>query len=496
MAQSSNRASFVRRPGRTIRVSESVVDQPTRAVRVFISYAHDNDEQVERVRAFYTFLREQGIDARLDLPAAERPQDWATWALREIRAARFVLVIASPEYRRRAEGDAPVDKGRGVTYEAMLIREEVYADQQSARGRFLAVVLPGSSVSDIPQWMSPTSATHYLISDYRVGGAETLLRLLTDQPYETVPALGTVPNLRTRDASLLTIANEGTSRALLRRLADRTRRNEAMVQADVRQLLLTGGLGLDESHLSAALPSQTEDRRRIDIAIGNTAIEVHKDLRDRTVLYNAMQSLYTYLAARSQRVGERYVGVLTDGVDWHVYQCLDGSLSEALSMTNDPASQSSGDLLVWLEAILTTGKRIKPSPGEIKQRLGAGSPSYRLDYAELESMYRRHRATASVMVKRGMWRRLLTTAQGTAFADSDSMFVDHTLLVAMAKVIGHALVGVQPNDPSISATDIMSGQRFSKAQIGGVIEPDFFDWLVDVPGGPQFIAPTQCSMYA
>jgi hypothetical protein len=83
------------------------------------------------------FLREQGIDAQLDRPAAEQWQDWPDWMLRQIRAARFVLIIASPEYRRRAEGEALASEGRGVQWEARLIREEVYADYKAALNRFL-----------------------------------------------------------------------------------------------------------------------------------------------------------------------------------------------------------------------------------------------------------------------------------------------------------------------------------------------------------------------
>jgi type I restriction-modification system DNA methylase subunit len=33
----------------------------------------------------------------------------------------------------------------------------------------------------------------------------------------------------------------------------------------------------------------------------------------------------------------------------------------------------------------------------------------------------------------------------------------------------------------------MSGAWFSEAQIGGVVEADFFDWIVEVPGGDRFV---------
>lgn len=43
-------------------------------VRVFISYAHDSAEHQDSVRDFWVFLRATGFDARLDLPAANRPR--------------------------------------------------------------------------------------------------------------------------------------------------------------------------------------------------------------------------------------------------------------------------------------------------------------------------------------------------------------------------------------------------------------------------------------
>ena len=95
------------------------------SARVFISYAHDDAAHEDRVRDFWLFLRAQGIDARLDLPAAEQRQDWAQWMTRQVRDADRVLVIASPEYKRRAEGDAAPGEGRGVQWEARLIRERV-----------------------------------------------------------------------------------------------------------------------------------------------------------------------------------------------------------------------------------------------------------------------------------------------------------------------------------------------------------------------------------
>jgi hypothetical protein len=164
-------------------------------VRVFISYAHDDGEHERRVRDLWVLLRTNGIDARLDLPAADRPQNWADWMLAEMRAAAFTLVVASPAYRRRAEGEEPAGVGRGVRWEAHLVKQAYYADPDAAVVRFLPVVLPGCSHADIPIWMGRETNTHYLVHEFTLAGAESLIRYLTSQPAVVVPPLGTVPVL-------------------------------------------------------------------------------------------------------------------------------------------------------------------------------------------------------------------------------------------------------------------------------------------------------------
>jgi tetratricopeptide (TPR) repeat protein/transcriptional regulator with XRE-family HTH domain len=179
--------------------------EPTdrRSVRVFISYAHDSVEHVAAVRDLWVFLRGQGVDARLDLLAAERRQEWPAWMLEQVRDARFVLVVASPEYKRRSDGLAAADEGRGVQFEARLIREYFYRDQAAGVERFLPVLLPGVTVECIPDFLSPVSATSYRVSSMSVAGCEALLRVLTGQPYEVEPPLGPVPVLAPRGAMRL-----------------------------------------------------------------------------------------------------------------------------------------------------------------------------------------------------------------------------------------------------------------------------------------------------
>ena len=169
-----------------------------RPVRVFISYAHESEAHAEAVRDLWVLLRTNGVDARLDRVAAQRRQDWSLWMMDQVRAADYVVVVASAAYKRRAEGRAGAGEGRGVQFEAALIRNAFYADQRAGVGRFVPVVLPGQSVEDVPDFLTPATTTVYSVSEFTAAGVEALVRLVTAQPAEVEPALGPVPVLGPR----------------------------------------------------------------------------------------------------------------------------------------------------------------------------------------------------------------------------------------------------------------------------------------------------------
>lgn len=140
------------------------------------------------------FLRSCGVDARLDLPAAEYRQDWSLWMAEQIREADHILVIASGAYREHSEGRTGPAAGRGTQWEARLIRDAFYRDQH-ALNRFLPVVLPGQTVQGIPDFLAGAITTVYEVDEFTVAGAERLLRFLTGQPAYSDPPIGAPPSL-------------------------------------------------------------------------------------------------------------------------------------------------------------------------------------------------------------------------------------------------------------------------------------------------------------
>lgn len=271
-----------------------------------------------------------------------------------------------------------------------------------------------------------------------------------------------------------------------RRLARRGGGAEANLQADVQTLLLYGGLNLDEGDLKVELEAPVGGGRRIDVETGFTVIETKRDLRHGNVRVEAEEQLGGYVRDRARQLGQRYVGVLTDGADWRLYHLGgDEALHEVARFELSPNAPDVEALTVWLEGALATVDAIRPTPKEIERRLGALSSSHALDYAELTSLYAAHEDDPTVRLKRELWARLLRTAFGTSFEDDAAMFVEHSLLVTTAEIIAHAVVGLDP--ATLSPATVLNGQRFAQAGISGVVEEDFFDWVVEVPGGESFV---------
>ncbi|GGS54730.1 SEFIR domain-containing protein [Actinokineospora fastidiosa] len=159
--------------------------------RVFISYAHDSEEHKRHVHAFARFLRaDVGIDVRFDMWDTERRRDWATWMISQLEDADFVLVIASPAYKRRADGRAEAEDGRGVQFEASLLRDLLSARRPQWTAKILPVVLPGHTLDEIPAFLQPYTASHYQVSGFSLDGIDELYRVITGQPRFPTPGMG------------------------------------------------------------------------------------------------------------------------------------------------------------------------------------------------------------------------------------------------------------------------------------------------------------------
>lgn len=220
-----------------------------------------------------------------------------------------------------------------------------------------------------------------------------------------------------------------------------------------------------------------------------SVFEVKRDLRRAGVRDDAVRQLAGYVLTRQEQTGQRYVGVLTDGAEWSLWRADDdGKLVHVstLELSADPDRVAVERLVVWVETVLATDTALRPTPLEVGRRLGFGSPGHALDRADLGRLYAKNKRLPTVALKRELWAKLLTTALGTAFADTDDLFVEHTLLVATAEIVAHAAVDIEV--AGVPAATLLGGGLFADAQIGNVVDADFFDWVTEVPGGEMWVS--------
>lgn len=280
------------------------------------------------------------------------------------------------------------------------------------------------------------------------------------------------------------------SDALFSRLANptTTARTEADIQSDVKMLLLEGGFGLDTPRLEEQVSDGT--RRRIDVAVGATVIEVKRDLSTVSGLSAFEEQLAGYVRARTEQERSRYNGILTDGRRWRLYELDPADSTFQLRSSFELTIPQRGEALIdWLQAVLATRSEIAPTRNNIETYLGSESPAYEQDLAYLRGLWAQLLDDETVKLKRELWARLLRSALGTGFDEVDDLFFDHTILVIEAAAIGHAIMDIPLEELVQDPRRLLDGGEFFNAGIHNVIESDFFDWvLAKQSAGQRFVA--------
>lgn len=274
--------------------------------------------------------------------------------------------------------------------------------------------------------------------------------------------------------------------ATLRDLATRNPgRSEADIQAGVRDVLLYGGFDLGDK--SVVLESPAEGGKRLDVAVGALIIECKKDLRPQGNLTKAETQLGGYLAGKAAS-GGHYFGLLTDGSIWRLYRHTDSGPALVHDLRLSPSRIDERRFRWWLGAVLSTEHHVQPTAEAIAIRLGAGAPPFVATRAALMDCWVRSSGDPGIAVKRELWVKLLHTALGSQFEATDELFVEHTYLVLLATLIGHAVVGFDLHAQSDHPAVLLSGQLFEQAGLLGVGQAGFFDWVLDTDEGPDIVA--------
>ena len=250
--------------------------------------------------------------------------------------------------------------------------------------------------------------------------------------------------------------------------------------------LLVEGLGADSRDINFEKQAP-EVRGRIDALLGRTVFELKSDLRRER--RDAEDGLARYLSEREGQTGEKYVGIATDGADFVAYFLRGDSVVEVGAHRTD--AENSWELQAWLRSTVAIGEDLLPDPETIAREFGRESLAARRALDDLGDLWSLVSQTPDARLKRELWNRLLSLAYGAEAGDhpvflrhADSLFLQHTYLVIVAKAVAWAaMIETPPPD----ADAILHGAAFADYGVTGQSEPDFFDWVLSAEGGAALV---------
>lgn len=155
------------------------------ATRVFISYCHTSPEHEKWVESLGKFLRENGIDARLDVWHLRRGMDLPQFMTNELALAERVIVVSDERYAEKADG-----RVGGVGWETMIVQGDM-AKLPPDSTKYLVVVRSHEIRDGLPQYLKTKFVIHWPGSVDHGGNRELLLTELYN--VVRVPEIGAKP---------------------------------------------------------------------------------------------------------------------------------------------------------------------------------------------------------------------------------------------------------------------------------------------------------------
>ena len=163
-------------------------------VRVFISYAWEDDDYRQWVAQLASQLRNDGVDARLDRWHLQRGQTIPEFMNSEVRKADKVLVLCSPQYRDKVHATEEGGPATGSGWESMLLSSAMFA--QDARSKAIPVLARGAWTESAPDYLQALPYEDLTQTDETpLRRAYTALLQSLTETTETAPPLDSAPDM-------------------------------------------------------------------------------------------------------------------------------------------------------------------------------------------------------------------------------------------------------------------------------------------------------------
>lgn len=151
--------------------------------KVFISYSHVDAEYEAKMFEFANRLREDGIDANIDLYEDAPKEGWQRWMEKEISKSDYVLIVCSISYWEKFYNN----HAKGISWEVNLIYQLFY-DTSCKNSKFIPVFWNNGDEQYI---LTPLKSSTYYNIGTENGYQNLWRRLLGIQKYKK-PELGKI----------------------------------------------------------------------------------------------------------------------------------------------------------------------------------------------------------------------------------------------------------------------------------------------------------------
>ncbi|MCX6170651.1 MAG: toll/interleukin-1 receptor domain-containing protein [Ignavibacteriales bacterium] len=154
-------------------------------LRVFISYTSTSISHQNWIKSLATCLRENGLDARLDIWHLRPGMDLPQWMCNELQMANRVIIISDEQYAQRADG-----RHGGVGWETMIIQGDM-SRIPATDNKYLVVVRSEKIDDGLPLYLRTKYCLHCSDSFLEDNFKDKILKELFN--VELAPPIGSPP---------------------------------------------------------------------------------------------------------------------------------------------------------------------------------------------------------------------------------------------------------------------------------------------------------------
>ena len=145
-------------------------------LRVFISYSHGTPEEDRWIVELATFLREHGIDARLDVWHLRRGMDMPQFMTNELALADRVILVSDERYAEKAD-----KRVGGVGWETMIVQGDIYTLPPDST-KYVVIVRSPTVAAGLPIYLKNKFVLHWPGAHDHPHNRKVLLQELFEVP--------------------------------------------------------------------------------------------------------------------------------------------------------------------------------------------------------------------------------------------------------------------------------------------------------------------------